>query len=155
MSFCHLCHPEVMAGGILMQRLLCCPSPAGQFPAWFCFSLSATLHIGPGQMATASYSFLEKGEVGEGRQDSPLTRDPFLHWALHVLLFSTPDFGILNFFSSWLTVESGGGEEESFLATHCPAPACRQPVGQPIGLLLGEKREPGLCAALSCPIAAA
>lgn len=72
-----------------------------------------------------------------GRRKARLT---FLHWALHVLLFSTPDFGILNFFSSWLTVESGGGEEESFLATHCPAPACRQPVGQPIGLCSWERR---------------
>ena len=150
MSSCHLCHPEVMAGDIIMQCLLCHPSPPGQFHARFCFSLSATLHIAPGLMATASSSFHEKGEVREGRQD-PSPESPFFPG---LFIFTPFLSGFLNpeFLPLW--ADSGEWQSEVQIPPsppRCPAPACRQPAGQPTGLSSCVRRVCQSFAALSCP----
>lgn len=79
-------------------------------------------------------SFHGKGEVREGRQDLPFTREPLLHRALH--LYSLSLWTFESSISSSLGWQWGVvmGRQIPPSPPCCPAPARRQPVGEPLGL---------------------
>lgn len=137
-----------------MQCLVCRPSPPGQFHARFCFLLSAMLHIAPGLMATASYSFHEKGRGGRWKAGLTLHQRALSSLSSSFLLPFSLGFSILNFFLSGLAVGSGDGTADSSLANPLPCPCLQTARGTACGTpLLGEESVPELCCPVPSPLA--